>query len=87
MSAKIIDRPKRSIELTKAQLRFLKDTLKKHNGNKTEAGLSLGISKDVFDRTIAFGSCSEKTYKKLFSSDTEDSTEILEETESEKTAA
>lgn len=78
MNAKITDRPKRSIELTKSQLKFLKDTLKNHDGNKTEAGLSLGISKDVLDRTIAFGSCSEKTYNKLFPSDTEDSTELEE---------
>jgi transcriptional regulator with PAS, ATPase and Fis domain len=60
-------KPKRSIKLSKDERKFLADLLKQHNGNKTAAGLAVGISKDVFDRTLAFGSCSEKTYNTLFS--------------------
>jgi hypothetical protein len=66
MSAKIIEKPKRSIELTKEQIKWLSSQIKKHE-SITAAGISLGISKDVLSRTMAFGSCSEKTYKTLFS--------------------
>lgn len=58
-------KPKRSIELSKKQLAYLNTVLNNHE-SKTAAGLKLGVSKDVLDRTLAFGSCSEKTYKTLF---------------------
>lgn len=58
---------KRSIELSKKEIRFLVEAVAKHE-TKTAAAIALGISKDVLDRAIAFGSCSEKTYNILFSS-------------------
>jgi hypothetical protein len=58
---------KRSVELSKKELRFLVEAVKKHE-TKTAAAIALGISKDVLDRAIAFGSCSEKTYNILFAS-------------------
>lgn len=61
-----VEKLKRSIELSKKQVQFLKDHIKKFD-TITEAAIDLGISKDVLSRTIAFGSCSEKTYNKLFS--------------------
>lgn len=57
---------KRSVELSKREVRYLVETVSKHH-TKTAASIALGISKDVLDRAIAFGSCSEKTYKILFS--------------------
>jgi hypothetical protein len=70
MNDKTIEKPKRSITLTKKELRFLKDRVKE-SASITAAGLTLGISKDVLSRTIAFGSCSEKTYNTLFSKELE----------------
>lgn len=61
MNAKL----KRSVELTKEQVKFLKGHINKFD-TITDAAIDLGISKDVLSRTIAFGSCSEKTYNKLF---------------------
>jgi hypothetical protein len=61
---------KRSIELTRKQVQFLEDHIQKFD-TITEAAIDLGISKDVLSRTIAFGSCSEKTYNKLFSEKSE----------------
>lgn len=66
MSAKIIEKMKRSIELNKDQVTFLKHHIKKFD-TITDAAIDLGISKDVLSRTIAFRSCSEKTFNKLFS--------------------
>lgn len=66
MHAKVIEKMKRSVELKKEQVKFLKDHVKKFP-TITEAAIELGISKDVLSRTIAFGSCSEKTYNKVFS--------------------
>lgn len=66
MNAKIEEKPKRSIDLSKGQVKWLKEQVKKSE-SITQAGIALGISKDVLSRTIVFGSCSEKTYRILFS--------------------
>jgi hypothetical protein len=66
MSSKLIEKPKRSVKLTKDQIKWLGDQIQKHE-SITAAGISLGISKDVLSRTLAFGSCSEKTFETLFS--------------------
>lgn len=60
-----VEKLKRSVELSKDQVRFLKDHIKKFD-TITEAAIELGIGKDVLSRTIAFGSCSEKTFNKVF---------------------
>lgn len=56
---------KRSVKLTAAEVKYLKNVKAKFD-TVTEAAIHLKINKDVLDRTIAFGSCSEKTYNKLF---------------------
>jgi hypothetical protein len=66
MNAQLMEKMKRSVELKKEQVKYLKDHVKKFE-TITEAAIVLGIGKDVLSRTIAFGSCSEKTYNKLFS--------------------
>lgn len=65
MVASPTDKPKRSVELTEKQVNYLKKEIENHE-SKTAASIALGVSKDVLDRTIAFGSCSEKTYHILF---------------------
>ena len=69
MDTKSIEKQKRSVSLSKDEIKFLKDIEKKAEST-TAAAISLGISKDVLSRTIAFGSCSEKTYNKLFQKET-----------------
>lgn len=58
-------KPKRSITLTKKEILSLQVQLEKYP-TQIEAGIALGIGKDTLIRTLAFGSCSEKTYNKLF---------------------
>jgi hypothetical protein len=58
-------RPKKSVKLTGAQKKFVKDTFQSAE-TKTDAAIKLGVSREVLDRILIHGSCHEKTYVKLF---------------------
>lgn len=65
MDAKTIARLKKSVRLSNKEINYLKKTRASHE-TVTAAAIALKINKDVLDRAIAFGSCSEKTYNILF---------------------
>lgn len=65
MEAHITEKLKRSVKLNKKQVLFLSNHVSKFE-TVTEAAIALKIGKDTLVRAIAFESCSEKTYNKLF---------------------
>jgi len=56
---------KKSVKLSPAQVKGLKDTIKKFP-TMTEAAIHIGIGRDVLIRVIEVGRCNEITYNKLF---------------------
>lgn len=65
MEANISEKLKRSVKLSKKQVSYLENHVAKYD-TVTEAAIDLKIGKDTLVRAIAFESCSEKTYNKLF---------------------
>ena len=63
MAIQTINRPKKSVPLTEKEIYSLSEFKK----DKTwfQASMEAGISREVLDRVISVGSCSEKTYNKL----------------------
>lgn len=59
------EKPKKSIELTKHQVKLLKS---KCNGFPTmvEAAINIGVGRETLMRVIEVGRCNEITYNKLF---------------------
>lgn len=76
MTAKVIETSRKTVHLTKEQVRWLRAQKKKHN-SITDASITLGIGRDVLVRILEKHLCSERTYRKLFPSDIEDSSEDL----------
>jgi hypothetical protein len=58
-------RPRKSIKLTADQKKYITH-IANSSETKTDAGLKLGISREVLERIMLRWSCHEKTYVKLF---------------------
>ncbi len=65
MAVKTIIRKIKSVPLSKEQTKMLRERMKLY-GTKVDAAISLGVSREVMERMLTYGSCSEKTFRRLF---------------------